>query len=228
MWFARGVAYPDVVLVHGLYHQPIHMQIVEAELRSRGFMVHIPRLHRGSLGEDTRAVQTAVDDCHGEPIVVGHSYGGAVITGLERIRRLVYIAAFVPDVDENCAGLGGEHAPVDEWVRPHDSGGTFIRGADAMQLFYQDCPSELADWAAKQLVPQASGHGRGKPLRAAWKSIESTYLVCAQDRAVAPELQERMAQRCTTVVKMQASHSPYIADPAAVADVITSHTSDAR
>lgn len=220
MRLAGGMAPPFVILVHGMYHQPRHLDSLADQLRERGCTVHVPRLHRGSLADDTAAVQQVVDRCDGAPIVVGHSYGGAVITGLTGIARLVYIAAFVPDTTESCASLGGPHALVNAWVRPHPSGGTFIPATYAYDLFYGDCSPEQAADAARNLVQEARGHGRGIPDRAAWKHIDSLYLVCAQDRALDPTLQAQMAQRCTRSVRLQASHSPYISMPEVVADHI--------
>lgn len=206
--------------MHGLYHQPVHMDALAVELRSRGFTVQVPRLHRGSLAGDTAAVQRAVDRCAGPPIVVGHSYGGAVIGGLEGVMRLVYVAAFVPDLDESCSSLGGPDALINSWVRPHPSGGTFVPGDVAPALFFADCPSGVRAAAARNLVPQAGGHGRGVPMRAAWKGVDTLYVVCEQDQALDPALQAAMAARCSRTVRLAASHSPYISMPGALARLI--------
>lgn len=87
---------PEVILVHGLYHQPAHMQPLADILRGLGAIAHIPRLHRGSLAADTSAVQGVVDTCRDEPIVVSHSYGGAVAAGVKGAASFVFMAAFVP------------------------------------------------------------------------------------------------------------------------------------
>jgi hypothetical protein len=96
-----------VVLVHGLYHRPEHFALVAARLRTAGAEVVVPELHRGSLTADTAAVQAVVDLLPEPPIMLGHSYGGSVITGVRGAGHLVYLAAFVPDVGESAAGLGG-------------------------------------------------------------------------------------------------------------------------
>jgi hypothetical protein len=105
-------------------------------------------------------------------------------------------------------------------MRPHPSGGTFITESDAHGLFYGDCSPTLAGSAARNLVSQARGHGRGIQARAAWRHVDSLYLVCAEDRALDPTLQLQMARRCTRSVQLHASHSPYISMPEAVADHI--------
>lgn len=211
----------DVVLVHGLFHQPAHMEAVADLLRHGGSTVHIPRLHRGSLAEDTAAVQTVVDGCESAPVLLGHSYGGAVIAGVRGASSFVFVAAFVPDVGESCAELGGPDALINPWVRPHPSGGTYIDPEDAIGLFYADCPPRVAEQAAALLVPQAGGHGRGAVQHATWKNAPSHYLVCTEDRAVDPALQRRMAERCTTSQTVAASHSPYISQPDLVAEAVT-------
>jgi len=113
----------EVVLVHGLWHQPAHFDRLADDLRGQGVLVHVPRLHGGSLAADTAAVQ--------QP-----------------------------------------------------------------------------------------GHGRGMPARTAWQSVESTYLLCEQDRALSPDLQERMARRCTSTVSLSSSHSPFISRSRQLADLI--------
>ncbi|PZE55460.1 alpha/beta fold hydrolase [Curtobacterium sp. MCLR17_044] len=78
---------PEVILVHGLYHQPQHMQPLQAALEERGAIVHVPRLHRGSLAADTGAVQQVVDARRSKPVLVAHSYGGAVAAGVRELPR---------------------------------------------------------------------------------------------------------------------------------------------
>lgn len=96
-----------VLLVHGLYHRPEHFAVVAERLQAAGTEVVVPELHRGSLPADTAAVQAAIDALQEPPIVLGHSYGGSVITGVRGAGHLVYLAAFVLDVGESAAGLGG-------------------------------------------------------------------------------------------------------------------------
>lgn len=108
-----------VVLVHGLYHQAGHFGVVAAGLRRVGVEVVVPELHRGSLREDTRVVQEAVDGFGVAPVVVGHSYGGSVITGVRGAGHLVYLAAFVLDAGESAAGWGGGRPRCGRlWWRP--------------------------------------------------------------------------------------------------------------
>jgi pimeloyl-ACP methyl ester carboxylesterase len=209
---------PSVVLVHGLWHQGAHMNLLAAELLRRGIDTHTPTLHRGSLDADTTAVQAVVDACPSPPLVLGHSYGGAVITGLSGVRSLVYVAAFVPTTDESCASLGG--ALVNDAMRRDAGGGTAIDSSLARGALYADADAETAAWAVGSLVPQAPGHGRGIPRRAAWEEVRSRYVVCAKDRAVDPEIQRSLAPRCTEASELDADHSPYISRPEVIADIV--------
>ncbi|WP_435744803.1 alpha/beta hydrolase [Microbacterium sp. PMB16] len=209
-----------VVLVHGLWHQGAHMSLLAAELRRRGVDTHAPTLHRGSLDADTAAVQAVVDACPSPPLVLGHSYGGAVITGLTGVRSLVYLAAFVPSTDESCASLGG--ALVNDAMRRDPGGGTFIDPRLARAALYVDADTRTADWAVDLLIAQAPGHGRGVPRRAAWEEVRSHYVVCSRDRAVDPDVQRALSRRCTDTTEMAADHSPYISRPEAVADIVMS------
>lgn len=93
-----------MVLVHGLYHRPEHFAVVAERLWSSGIDVVVPELHRGSLHADTAAVQAVIDSSHEPPVVLGHSYGGSVITGVRGAGHLIYPAAFVLETGESAAG----------------------------------------------------------------------------------------------------------------------------
>ncbi|WP_261645981.1 alpha/beta hydrolase [Curtobacterium sp. C2H10] len=217
---------PEVILVHGLYHQPQHMQPLRETLEARGATVHVPRLHRGSLAADTEAVQGVVDACQDRPVLVAHSYGGAVTAGVEGAASFVFMAAFTPRVGESCAQLGGPDAPVNSAVRPHPQAGTFIPADAAVELFYADCDPQAARRAVNLLVPQASGHGRGVVEAAPWERSGSHYIVCSDDRAMSPALQLRMAKRCSSHEVLSASHSPYISQPQHVATAVLGRAAD--
>lgn len=213
---------PEVIFVHGLWHQPAHFDRLVGVLRANGVVVHVPRLHRGSLANDTAAVQEVVDALPVAPVVLGHSYGGSVITGLDRVRHLIYVAAFVPAAGESGALLGGTDALVNDVVRHNEDGTTSIPIEHAREVLYSDCTEADSVWAAGLLVRQQPGHGRGVPQRVAWESVESTYVRCEQDRALSPALQERMARRCTNVVSLTSSHSPFISQPTQLGTLIMS------
>ncbi|WP_394816202.1 alpha/beta hydrolase [Streptomyces mooreae] len=204
---------PSAVLVHGLYHQPEHFIQVAEGLRAAGVDVVAPELHRGSLAADTAAVQAAVDRLAEPPLVLGHSYGGSVITGLRGVGRLVYLAAFVPDAGESAAGLGGASSQLKSAIVPQHDGSTCLDPSRAVGALYADCPEHLAAWAVGLLRAQATGCGRGVPERQSWRHAPSSYIVCTKDRAIDPELQQVMAARCDSVREWQTGHSPFVGRP---------------
>ncbi|MFJ5274618.1 alpha/beta hydrolase [Streptomyces sp. NPDC088358] len=209
-----------VVLVHGLYHRPEHFAVVAERLRAAETEVVVPELHRGSLPADTAAVQSAVDALPEPPIVLGHSYGGSVITGVRGAGHLVYLAAFVPDVGESAAGLGGASPQLQDAITPGPVGSTSLHPGRAAATLYGDCPDPLATWAVGLLRAQAPGCGRGVPERHSWKRTPSTYVVCARDRAIDPDLQRQMASRCTDVREWQTGHSPFVGQPDLVVELL--------
>jgi pimeloyl-ACP methyl ester carboxylesterase len=209
-----------VVLVHGLYHRPEHFALVAARLRTAGAEVVVPELHRGSLTADTAAVQAVVDLLPEPPIMLGHSYGGSVITGVRGAGHLVYLAAFVPDVGESAAGQGGASPQLKDAIIPEPDGSTSLHPDRAADTLYGDCPESVAAWAVGLLRAQASGCGRGIPERQSWKHAPSTYVVCAQDRAIDPGLQRKMASRCTDVREWQTGHSPFIGQPDLIIELL--------
>lgn len=209
-----------VVLVHGLYHRPEHFALVAERLRTAGTEVVVPELHRGSLTADTAAVQAVIDLLPEPPIMLGHSYGGSVITGVRGAGRLVYLAAFVPDVGESAAGLGGASPQLKDAIMLEPDGSTSLHPDRAADTLYGDCPGSVAAWAVGLLCAQASGCGRGIPERQSWKHAPSTYVVCAQDRAIDPGLQRKMASRCTDVREWQTGHSPFVGQPDLIIELL--------
>jgi hypothetical protein len=148
-----------IVLVHALYHRPEHFALVAEPLRSAGTEVVVPELHKGSLSADTAAVQAVIDSLPEPSIVLGHSYGGSVITGLHGAGHLVYLAAFVPAVGESAATLGGTSSQLQDAINPEPDGSTSLYPDRAAGTLYGDCPEALAAWAVACCVrkPPAAG-----------------------------------------------------------------------
>lgn len=217
-----------VVLVHGLYHRPEHFDRVAERLRAAGSEVVVPELHRGSLPADTAAVQAAVDALAEPPLVLGHSYGGSVITGVRGAGHLVHLTAFVPDTGESAATLGGASPRLQEAISPRPDGSTGLRPDLAAELLYNGCSEPLASWAVGLLRPQAPGCGRGVPRHQSWKDTPSTYVVCGQDLVIAPALQREMASRCTEVREWRTGHSPFVGHPDLVVELLRELTSTTR
>ncbi|MGW2587003.1 alpha/beta fold hydrolase [Streptomyces virginiae] len=190
------------------------------QLRAVGTEVAVPELHRGSLLADTAVVQGAVDALREPAVVLGHSYGGSVITGVRGAGHLVYLAAFVPDAGESAAGPGGASARLRDAIRSEPDGSTSLCPDRAAAALYNDCPAPLAARAVGLLRAQAPGCGRGVPERHSWRETPSTYVVCGQDRAVDPGLQRRMTARCTDVREWSTGHSPFVGRPRLVVGLL--------
>lgn len=125
-----------------------------------------------------------------------------------------------PPLGESGALLGGAGALVNHAVQQNNDGTTSIQPEMAGHVLYADCNAAESAWATALLVPQRPGHGRGVPERTAWRSTESTYILCEEDKALDPALQQRMAGRCTTTIKITSSHSPFISRPVELAETI--------
>jgi pimeloyl-ACP methyl ester carboxylesterase len=226
-----------VVLVHGAWHDARCFERLVAALEARGVpAIAVDRPGHGAspepLGDvesDAAAVRRALATIDGPVVLVGHSYGGAVITeagDAPNVTHLVYLSAFVLDAGEtvNHQEGVGEHEPSDLFtpgaIEFRDDGTTMIDLEIAPRAFYHDCDDATVREAVAQLQPQATATLTGKVTHAPWKTTPSTYIVCADDRAIVPSLQRWMAQRCRDVVELPASHSPFLSMPDRLADVL--------
>jgi len=214
------------VLVHGAWHGPWCWEPVAPHLERLGAHVTAVQLPSctpalGGLAADAEAVTSAVAALPGDLpiIVVGHSYGGVVATQAElagHVARIVYLAAFVPDVGMSLVAHFDAIPPYAQVGRErvdlvHDL---------VVDTFYQDCdPAEAARWAGR-LVPHAAAAVTTPVTHASWRAVPSTYVVCTEDRVVPVDIQRLFAARATTVVDLPASHTPMLSRPAEVAALI--------
>ncbi|WP_104523474.1 alpha/beta fold hydrolase [Blastococcus atacamensis] len=217
---------PGAVLVHGLWHGAWCWDGVRAALAARGIDSVAVELPLTDLAEDTGVTQEALDAFGRPAVLVGHSYGGAVITAAGRhplVRELVYVAAYQLDEGESVSRPGavaglpdtrlGEALRVtaDQVALDPDLGA---------QLLYGDALPEVAAVATARLRPVGRNVFRGVPEGIAWRSVPSTYVVCAGDEVVHPDRQRAMAQRATRVLEWPGGHSPAATRPGAVADLV--------
>ena len=220
-----------VVLVHGAWHGSWVWERVVPLLEARGVSVRTVDLPSvgaapgvaADLAGDAAVVTALLDSIDGPKLLCGHSYGGMVISvaaaGRSDVLRLVYLCAFMPDAAESLVQLtGSKPAP---WIQLLDGGFTLPDPAQAADVFYADCDEETAREAVARIRPMA-GAGFGQPVAApAWHGIPSTYVVCTEDRAIPPELQRDVfGPRADEVIELEASHSPFSSQPAAVADLL--------
>ncbi|GAA3394577.1 alpha/beta fold hydrolase [Cryptosporangium minutisporangium] len=184
----------------------------------------------GDLYDDVDAVRAVIDEDDEPVVLLGHSYGGIVITdashGHPAVRQLVYVTSMMPDVGESQASVAGAGpAPC---LDPGEDGTTGVLPDHVRELFVQDCDAATADAAVGRLTRQAM-NPFGQPVRAAaWRDVPATYIVCTDDRAIPAEVQRERATRAGAVVEFAAGHHPFLSRPEDFAALLLDVTSPAR
>ena len=217
---------PTVVLVHGGFVDGSGWEGVYRILRKDGYGVSIVQNPTLSLADDVAATRRIVDAQNGPVILVGHSYGGVVVTEAgnhPKVVALVYIAAFAPDTGESVSALIKDPppgAPVPPILPPQD-GFLFLDKAKFHAAFAADVDAEKAAFMADSQVPWGVGALSGAISEPAWKSKPSWYLVATDDRMIPPPAQRLMSTRAgSTVIEVPGSHAIYVSQPDAVAALI--------
>ena len=217
---------PSVVLVHGGFVDGSGWQGVYEHLTRDGYDVSVVQNPTISHADDVAMTKRAID-AQSEPVIlVGHSYGGAVITEAgnhPKVAALVYIAAFAPDKGESVNTLIADPppgAPVPPILAPQD-GFLFLDREKFHESFAGDLSAEQAAFMADSQVPWGLDALSGTISEPAWRSKPSWYLVTTEDRMIPPPAQRAMSERAgSTVIEVAGSHSIYVSQPAAVADLI--------
>ena len=216
----------NVVLVHGGFVDGSGWLGVYRGLKQQAFSVSVVQNPTTSLADDVRATRLILAQQDGPVILVGHSYGGVVITEAGNdpiVAGLVYIAAFAPDAGESVASLIKDPppgAPVPPILPPQD-GYLFLDKAKVAASFAADVDPELAAFMADAQVPWGVEALQGAVRQPAWKSKPSWYLIATEDRMIPPAAQRAMSGRAgSTVTEVRASHSVYVSRPEAVVDLI--------
>jgi pimeloyl-ACP methyl ester carboxylesterase len=222
-------AKPAIVLVHGAFADASGWNRVIGLLERDGYSVTAAQLPLKSLADDVETTRRVIDAQKGPVVLVGHSYGGAVITaaaaGRKDVRALVYVAAFAPDAGEKLGELLNRFSPsaVVQALVPDAAGFVSIDRSKFAAAFAADVtPSEARLMAATQ-KPIAGAIFEQSMEGTAWRTVPSWYLLARSDRAIPPELQKFMADRIgARVVEVESSHVPFMSRPGEVADVIES------
>jgi pimeloyl-ACP methyl ester carboxylesterase len=216
----------NVVLVHGGFVDGSGWQGVYEALTANGYRVAVVQHPTQSLEQDAAYTRQVIDSLDGPVVLVGHSYGGAVITeaGLDdNVAALVYIAAFAPDKGESVNTLiagfpaDGPQPPI----LPPREGFLFLDRDKFHGSFAGDLPAEQAAFMADSQLPWGVNALGGTISEASWRIKPSWYLLTTEDRMIPPSAQRAMAERTgATVTEVPASHSVYVSQPKAVASLI--------
>lgn len=216
-----------VILVHGAFHgawcwsrvvdglRALDVEVTALDLPGHGES----RAPLSGLSEHVGAVRAEIA-AGDQPIVLcGHSYGGSVITeaadAAHPVDHLVYLAAAVPSAGESMLGCFPEveNGAIADATIYHDDGVIAIDPRSAGRIFYQDCDDATAQGAIGRLGRQRLASLLEATREPAWRSVDSTYVVCSEDQAIPPVAQERMAKRCGQRVSWDTGHSPMLSRP---------------
>jgi pimeloyl-ACP methyl ester carboxylesterase len=218
------------VLVHGMWHGAWAWDAVRVELDAAGIASAVVELPMTDLASDVAATRRVLDEFDRPSVLVGHSYGGAVITeaGVHpSVEQLVYLTAFQLDNGESVARVLPEldlpPARLREALRFSEDGQRItLDPALAGELLYGDATPDQAAAALSRLRPAGRALLAGVPAAIAWRRVPSTYVVLGDDQAINPDLQRAMATRATRRHDWPGDHSPASAKPKQVAELITS------
>ncbi len=228
---------PTVVLVHGAFADASGFAGVIRELSSAGHRVIAPPNPLRGLISDAAAVRAVAAAVEGPVVLVGHSYGGAVVSqasaGLENVAGLVYLAAFAPDVGESCASVTAPFpAPMlatTVRLTPYDAPGAvggpdlFIGEEGFRETFCGDVPADLASVMFATQRPLAAAALGENATGAGWREHRSWYQVASGDNAISPAAERFMAERMNaTIEEVDGSHTVFIAQPVRTAAFISS------
>jgi pimeloyl-ACP methyl ester carboxylesterase len=216
----------SVVLVHGGFVDGSGWEDVYRILKEDGYDVGVVQNPTISLADDVATTRRVVAAQRSPVILVGHSYGGVVITQAgndPKVVGLVYIAAFAPDRGESVSALIKDPppgAPVPPILPPQD-GYLFLDRNKFAASFAADVPRAKAEFMADSQVPWGLEALEGAVTQPAWKTKPSWYLVATEDKMIPPDAQRAMSKRAgSTVVEVPGSHAVYVSQPQAVADLI--------
>jgi pimeloyl-ACP methyl ester carboxylesterase len=224
----------SIVLVHGGFVDGSGWQPLYKILKGEGFNVHIVQNPTLSLADDVAVTRRTIASAAGSVILVGHSYGGAVVTEAgndPKVKGLVYIAAFAPDKGESVSSLianPAPGAPVPPILPPQD-GFLFLDRSKFAASFAADVEPELAAFMADSQVPWGVEALAGAISNPAWRSKPSWYLVAADDKMIPPPAQRSMSKRAESkVVETPGSHAVYVSKPKVVAELIARAAREAQ
>lgn len=223
---APAAAKPTIVLVHGAFADGTGWQHVIPLLERDGYNVIAVQIPLTAFNTDVETTKRVIDAQQGPVILVGHSYGGAVITEAAasnpRVKALVYLAAFAPEAGEAIGAFGEKYpAPLGTALKPDAAGFLYVDRAQFRDVFARDVPVTEARVMAAAQKPIIGNVFGATVTHASWKTIPSFYLVSQQDRALNPDLERFYAKRMgAKTVEVNSSHVSFVSHPDAVTRLI--------
>src|ERR1700678_3521226 len=214
----------NVVLVHGAFADGSGWKRVADILKNDGYKVSVAQPPETSYADDQKYTKAAIDSMDGPVILVGHSYGGSIITEAgnhPNVAALVYIAAFALDEGESCASIEQALPQASQAFKPDSNGLWWIEQEHFAADFAADIPREKAEFMAISQVPISTDAFTHKVVNPAWKHKPTWYMVAAQDRSINPDQERMMAKRAKAkTVEVNSSHVAYMAFPKETAKLI--------
>jgi pimeloyl-ACP methyl ester carboxylesterase len=215
----------NVLLVHGAFADGSGWEAVAKILTKDGYTVSVLQEPETSYAEDQKYAKAALDAMDGPVVLVGHSYGGSVITEAgnhTKVAALVYIAAFALDEGESCASIEQALPQASKAFKPDSNGNWWIEQAHFAADFSADIPPEKAAFMAISQVPISTDAFTHKVTSPAWKTKPTWYMVATADRSINPDQERMMAKRAhaKTVEITGSSHVAYMSHPKEAAKLI--------
>jgi pimeloyl-ACP methyl ester carboxylesterase len=214
----------NVVLVHGAFADGSGWKRVADILKHDGYKVSVVQHPETSYADDQRYTKAAIDAMDGPVVLVGHSYGGSVITEAgnhPNVAALVYIAAFALDEGESCGSIEQALPQASTAFKPDANGNWWIEEAHFVADFAADIPRDEAEFMAIAQVPISTDSFLHKVTNPAWKHKPTFYMVATEDRSINPEQERMMARRAKAkTVEVKSSHVAYMSFPKEAAKLI--------
>ncbi|HUC82842.1 MAG TPA: alpha/beta hydrolase [Flavisolibacter sp.] len=216
----------DIVLVHGAFADGSGWEPLYQILKQKGYTVSIVGNPNTGFADDVAATKRVLDRQKGPVLLVGHSYGGAIITEAgnhPKVAGLVYIAAFMPDANETLLQLlqAGPPAPNSGILPPDENGYVWYDVKKYHSGFCADLPKSQADFLAASQIPVSATVFGASIANPAWKAKKSWYIVATEDQTIPPDGERFMAKRSgATTTEIKASHLVFMSKPQAVAVVV--------
>jgi pimeloyl-ACP methyl ester carboxylesterase len=214
----------NIVLVHGAFADGSGWEAVANILKKDGYTVSVVQHPETSYAEDIKFTKSVIDQQSGPVVLVGHSYGGAVITEAgnnPKVSALVYIAAFAPEAGESSASLEQAVPPAGKGIKENADGYFYIDPTLFHADFCADVPAAKAAFMAVSQVLFSKDSFTTPVTTPAWKSKPSWYMVATQDRSINPDNERKMAKRANAkTIEVSSSHCAYISHPKETAQLI--------